>query len=494
MELMMKRLFFVLLLSVFIFQFDILPQGVTFSQGPYLNDARTGAAGGVLKDGRVMIFGGHGTGFVRLNTAEIWDPSGTTFTKYTMNDYRDYCAVIPLNDGRALLAGGSGSDLGVGQIASMEIFDQTNNSFTPVASMTHIRTWARGAQLSSGKVLIVGSWWESTSSVIGDLYDPASNTCAETGGLLIPRSDAMVLPMNDGTALVLGGNDPYGGSTYSQIDIFNPDTKNFTLYSNNLIPNDTLWFPIYEMSDFPQKFKMQDGRYIMLAGKNVAGTETYKLITVDPAAKMIDTFATSQPLPFYDGVSGDSTMFLSPILDKANNMLYMVSIKGGNGGGMIKISTLDLTTHDLNISSGLIQIAYYFWDTPRMILKDKRIFIAGGNISNNFDPVNATFLLTMNPVGVKDQENMPIGFSLKQNYPNPFNPSTIIGYSVPKDGFVAMDVYNILGEKVSGLVNKDMKAGKYEVEFNGSKLPSGIYICRMQSGGNNSSIKMILQK
>jgi hypothetical protein len=83
---------------------------------------------------------------------------------------------------------------------------------------------------------------------------------------------------------------------------------------------------------------------------------------------------------------------------------------------------------------------------------------------------------------------------LNQNYPNPFNPSTIINYSVPKDGFVTLDVYNILGGKVAALASGNMKAGKYEAEFRASKLASGIYICRLQAEGISSSIKMILQK
>jgi hypothetical protein len=102
--------------------------------------------------------------------------------------------------------------------------------------------------------------------------------------------------------------------------------------------------------------------------------------------------------------------------------------------------------------------------------------------------------LTVTPTDVRDAGNVPLDFSLQQNYPNPFNPSTIIRYSVPKEGFVSIDIYNILGEKVAGLFNGNMKAGKYEAEFNASGLSSGIYICRMQSGGSSLSIKMMLQK
>ncbi len=85
-------------------------------------------------------------------------------------------------------------------------------------------------------------------------------------------------------------------------------------------------------------------------------------------------------------------------------------------------------------------------------------------------------------------------FSLDQNYPNPFNPSTKIKYSVPADGFVNIAVYNILGKKVTDIVNSIQKAGNYEVNFNGSDLASGMYIYRMESGNFVSIKKMLLLK
>ncbi len=490
----MKKLYYILLLTIFVCGDEILAQGVIYSEGPVLNDARTGSGGGVLSDGRVIILGGHGTSFVKLNTAEIWDPTTSTFSKLTMNDYRDCSGVISLSDGRAIIAGGMSSDLGVGQLATMEIFDPSNNTFTTVTNMTHVRTWNRGAQLSSGKVLIIGSWYEPTSAGIGDLYDPLHNTCIETGNLLTQRSNAFVLPMNDSTALVFGGNGTYGGASYESIEQYDSRTNSFSLFQNTLLPNDTLWYPIYGLSDLPSTFRMPDGKFIMLASKADGIKSIFKLFTINPVNKMIDTFETIPPIPYYDGASGDSTTYLSPIVDRSNNKLYLPSIKGANPGGMIRINTLDLVTHKLSVSTGLIHVPYYFWDSPKMLLKDKRIFVAGGYITDNFDPVNSTFLLTLGTVGVKDENNVPVEFSLKQNFPNPFNPSTIINYSVPKEGFVSLDVYNILGEKVAGLVNGNMKAGKYEAKFGASKLASGIYICRIQAGGFSSSIKMILQK
>jgi Peptidase family M1 domain/Peptidase M1 N-terminal domain/Secretion system C-terminal sorting domain len=83
---------------------------------------------------------------------------------------------------------------------------------------------------------------------------------------------------------------------------------------------------------------------------------------------------------------------------------------------------------------------------------------------------------------------------LEQNYPNPFNPSTKIKYQIADAGFVNLRVYDVLGNEVSTLINKDMQAGSYEVEFNASNLPSGIYYYTLNTGSYSQTKKMILLK
>ncbi len=95
-----------------------------------------------------------------------------------------------------------------------------------------------------------------------------------------------------------------------------------------------------------------------------------------------------------------------------------------------------------------------------------------------------------------DDENdvTPTQFSLNQNYPNPFNPTTKISYSIPSDGFVTLKVYDILGSEIAFLVNKEQTAGFYNVDFNDTNFPSGIYIYTLQFGNRMTSKKMILLK
>ena len=88
----------------------------------------------------------------------------------------------------------------------------------------------------------------------------------------------------------------------------------------------------------------------------------------------------------------------------------------------------------------------------------------------------------------------PAQYSLDQNYPNPFNPSTLIKYSVAQDGFVNVSIFNLLGEKVATLVNSNMKAGSYELNFNASQLSSGVYFYSIEAGDFKAVRKMMLMK
>ncbi len=78
--------------------------------------------------------------------------------------------------------------------------------------------------------------------------------------------------------------------------------------------------------------------------------------------------------------------------------------------------------------------------------------------------------------------NLPTGFELYQNYPNPFNPSTTIKYKIASAGLVKLKIYDVLGKEVSILVDEEKQPGIYKVEFNASKLSSGIYFYQLIAG------------
>jgi hypothetical protein len=114
------------------------------------------------------------------------------------------------------------------------------------------------------------------------------------------------------------------------------------------------------------------------------------------------------------------------------------------------------------------------------------------------------------PIGIrKEDQNIPVSFKLYPNYPNPFNPSTKIRFEIPLSplsslpafarergvgGFITLKVYDIIGRVVAVLVDNQLRPGKYEVDFDGANLSSGIYFYQLRSGNFIQSKKMVLLK
>ncbi len=100
--------------------------------------------------------------------------------------------------------------------------------------------------------------------------------------------------------------------------------------------------------------------------------------------------------------------------------------------------------------------------------------------------------------GVNNKTPLPLAFKLEQNYPNPFNPTTTIRYSIPKQSFVTLIVYDILGREIIKIVNEEKQAGNYQVEFSPvsgiQNLASGIYFYQIKAGDYVCTKKMILLK
>ena len=93
---------------------------------------------------------------------------------------------------------------------------------------------------------------------------------------------------------------------------------------------------------------------------------------------------------------------------------------------------------------------------------------------------------------VNNETVTPAEFALLQNYPNPFNPHTNIKFQIKNPGFTTLKVYNVLGNEVASLVSDNLSAGSYEINFNASRLSSGVYFYSLTSGNSKQTNKMIL--
>lgn len=137
-----------------------------------------------------------------------------------------------------------------------------------------------------------------------------------------------------------------------------------------------------------------------------------------------------------------------------------------------------------------IEISWKVTDqlNARLLIGGREIGIenSGSIVVNNPE---AKITLTMNA-----EKLIPSEYGLAQNYPNPFNPATTISYQLPKDELVELKIYNLLGQEVSTLVNELQEAGYYDIKFDASSLPSGIYFYKLKAGKFTAVKKMILMK
>jgi hypothetical protein len=160
-----------------------------------------------------------------------------------------------------------------------------------------------------------------------------------------------------------------------------------------------------------------------------------------------------------------------------------------------------LTIYTYDSNGNIITGNNTTWTGSSWALADNQFVININNDNYYFTgyAINLYYILVTTGIGT-DNNSLVNGYSLLQNYPNPFNPSTRISYNIPFESNVTLDVFNITGERISQLVNKEQPAGNYSVDFGSSKLSSGVYFYRISAankttGKNFSAIKkMILIK
>jgi hypothetical protein len=119
----------------------------------------------------------------------------------------------------------------------------------------------------------------------------------------------------------------------------------------------------------------------------------------------------------------------------------------------------------------------------------------GGTEYNGVDQVSRTFTVTVRNMEITESDDdQPGRFRLDQNYPNPFNPTTTIDYTIGEASFVRLSVFDVTGRPVARLIEREQSAGTYSVTFTADKIPSGMYIYRLEAGSYTQTRTMMLVK
>jgi hypothetical protein len=123
-----------------------------------------------------------------------------------------------------------------------------------------------------------------------------------------------------------------------------------------------------------------------------------------------------------------------------------------------------------------------------------RLYIVGGFQTAGGKAASGITSWTHPELVSNELPDTPNQFQLHQNYPNPFNPNTVISFQLPVGSRVTLKVFDLLGREVATLVNGQRSAGRHEVSFDASRLSSGMYMYRLETGNQIITKKMMLIK
>lgn len=246
-------------------------------------------------------------------------------------------------------------------------------------------------------------------------------------------------------------------------------------------------------------------------------TRTQTLTVRDrPYSITVNNFNNNSFIDFCSSNLYDNT--LSLLLNSNGNLISSLMAASGNDARKIVNGDFDADGDiDLALASTNSEFISTYRNNGNAVftgyLTQNSFGKAFSIVSNDFDGDGDLDLATTNhntntvSVFKNNNSNLPIGisstgglnpdkFSLNQNYPNPFNPSTTINFKIPNNEFVSIKIFNSLGKEITSLVNSNLTAGEYNVNFDatGLSLESGVYYYKINAGQFTDSKKMLLIK
>lgn len=290
----------------------------------------------------------------------------------------------------------------------------------------------------------------------------------------------------------------------------NHNTDSTALNSINIINQTTITIGTGTTSgNFPYTTYWMDGRtqYLYLNSEIPIGAVTiqqigFDVLTADPAP--MNNFKISMKNTSLTNLTGYETSGWTTVYSPAS---YTVP---GTGWQMITLTTPFFYDGSSNL---LVEVCYnnssYTQYSPVNTTAAPGMFWGRyGDLSTADGCATTTWTSTTAPVGRANTRlifsgavgtgnngnTVPTVYSLSQNYPNPFNPTTKINFSLPKQGYVTLKIYDMLGREVRTLVNEVKSIGNYSVDFNASEFSSGVYFYKLEADGFSDIKKMLLVK
>ena len=448
----MKHLF-LFLLPAFLFQQTIIPQWVQTS-GPYCGLVSCLAVSGT------NLFAGTGTdldapcdGGVFLSTN-----NGTSWTE--VNSGLTNSDVLSLAVGGTNLFAGTwgGVFLSTNNGTSWTAVNSgLTNSFVlslAVSGMNLFAGTSGGVFLSTNN----GTSWTAiglTNSYVYSLDVSGTNLFAGTSG-------GVFLSTNNGTSWTAVGltNSFVSSLAVSGMNLFAGTSGGVFLSTNN----GTSWTEVNSgLTNF-------DVSSLVVSGTNLFAGTWGGGVWRQPLLEMIPV----ELISFIATANGKEVTLVWSTATELNNQGFEVQRKFGSNDfvtiGSVKGNGTTTSPNHYSFVDKLIDVGKYFYRLKQIV----------------FD---GTFEYSKE---IEVEVRVLDKFTLEQNYPNPFNPVTTIGYVLQEKSNAKVTILNSLGEEIAVLVNEEQDKGYHKVEFNGSKLTSGVYFYRLKAGEFISTKKMIL--
>ena len=464
--------------------------GAIYQTGPTMMRTKTYPISSVLSNNKVISFGGRENGFISSSYSDMYDPIANSFTEAPMNYIHDMGAVAKLSDGRYFIVGG-GYNSGIPAIASAEIYNPGTNTFEMKAPMIASRMMVAATQLSSGKVLVAGAWYDNTAAGYAELYDIATDSYINAGSLNQPRAQAIILPANDGGAIIAGGWPSYGGSVFTSTEHYQPSSNSFDSFVSEVIPTDPGWLLSAIYTKPIDDIRMSNGNYLLLAYRSVPTIE-YALIMYDPATTLFTKLNTSSPLidTYTDGG------FFDVILNRGENKAYLLGVKAGTDPQQISLITVNLSTGQVfhTFSTYTLPPSEYLNAAMTYLPSNGKILVQGiASYPDNFSATDKTYLLTPQiEVGIAEAGKNSL--QSVRLFPNPVQENITIEMSIGAPGDFTVKLSDVTGRSILNDKRLEKNPGTVSWKYNLSAVPEGIYMLTIESNSGTITKKIVINK